>query len=156
MCPPAMASNSEQNSNSDPQRRRRRRGSLQGMSSSLTNNLNRSMNSGIASTGGRLTASFSDANGLGAATIGDILSADFDDDGTLKDSPSPGAGGKPSVVRFGAGGGPSAPQRRGGRRGQPRGKISPLGKSLNRRVLSTIESQRSLEMGMENLLLGDD
>mmetsp|Transcript_26615 Transcript_26615/g.60100 ORF Transcript_26615/g.60100 Transcript_26615/m.60100 type:complete len:156 (-) Transcript_26615:172-639(-) len=155
MCAPAMASNSEQNSNSDPQRRRRRRGSMNGMSSSLTNSL-RSRNAGIASTGGRLAASFSDAKGLDAATIGDILSADFEDDDTLKDLPSgPGVGGKPSV-RFGAGGGPSAPQRRGGRRGQPRGKIGPLGKSLNQRVLATIESQRSLEVGMEELLLGDD
>ena len=157
MCPPVMASKSEQNSDPDPQRRRRRRGSMAGMSSSFTNSLNRNTNAGLASTGGRLSASFSDSKGLSAATIGDILSADFEDESdTLKELPSGPVGDRKPSVRFGAGCGPSAPQRTGGRRGQPRGKISPLGKSLDRRVLATIESQKSLEVGMEDLLLGDD
>ena len=52
------------------------------VSSSLSHSLTRDRRGGLASTEGRLSVSFIDQKGLGAAMIGDILSAgaDFDDD----------------------------------------------------------------------------
>jgi len=61
---------------------RRQRGVGGGLSSSLSHSLTRDRRGGLASTKGQLSQSFIDQKGLGAAMIGDILSAgaDFDDD----------------------------------------------------------------------------